>query len=349
MDIKILNKDRKWEASIDHYKSFIWTERYSKCGDFEIYLPMENGLLDIFKLDDYVSIDDSDRIMVIENLKTVTDPDSGDMLIVSGRSSESLMDRRIILEIPSFYNSNIDAVLGSHFVHSFNNPNILGVIRVVPFFIYVNSTDSRILNMLVYGDSSMKNLYSLFEDLTNEKDIGFKTILNDERNFETSLYIGEDRSYGQTKNPTVIFSDEFGNLRGSTFLKSNQDYKNFYYVYNSVAGIAATTPVVDYPKEGGLNFRELYIDASGEAGQTSVDALNAIGRMQLGRHKIKNDFSGEGDNTPEYAYKKDYFLGDIVELEDKYGNYGKARITEYIFCDDEQNGIQRYPTFSAIS
>lgn len=381
MDIRILNKDFQWEYTIDSYKSFIWTERYQDYGDFEIYLPMQEGLLDKLQLDYYVEIDGSEYTMIIETLQIVTDPDSGDMLIVSGRDLTSILDRRVILRNANAINNTVLYITNTYLKECFetglsgSNGNIK---RIIPNFKYKIESDYDERTKKVIGTGS-GNIYIIIScdiigDLIKslleykEEEIGYKITLTEDNNFLFEYYLGVDRSYNQIENPCVIFSNEFGNLYGATFKNSKKNYKNqaivvtqncsYYYNSTEVRAIPRMSIAIPYNSDtlpSGLELRELTVDGSNIQNSYSATNLNqwdagarSEGFMQIGKHKIENTFEGEGENTPQWTYRKDYFLGDIVQIEDPYGNSGPARIVEYIFCDDDSNGEQRYPKFSMI-
>ena len=58
----------------------------------------------------------------------------------------------------------------------------------------------------------------------------------------------------------------------------------------------------------------------------------------------------EGEVLPDvtFKYKEDYFLGDLVTVENKYGIRSIARISEVIEVDDTENGYSCQPTFEYI-
>ena len=45
-----------------------------------------------------------------------------------------------------------------------------------------------------------------------------------------------------------------------------------------------------------------------------------------------------------FLYGQDFFIGDMVQLEDAYGNSGKSIVSEIVFSVDEE-GEKIYPTF----
>ena len=96
MELLVLNQSFESIAVIDNYKSMMWTERYNAYVDFEICLAMDIKLLNVLKEDYYIWSKDSEHCMIIENIKIDADVEDGNQLIVTGRSLESILERRII-------------------------------------------------------------------------------------------------------------------------------------------------------------------------------------------------------------------------------------------------------------
>lgn len=370
MEVRILNQNFNWNYSIDRYKSFIWVERYNECGDFEIKVPIRKGIFENVNLGDYVEIDGTDRKMIVETIETTSDPDSGDMIIISGRSIESILDRRVETRLNTRYANKplFDVFLE---VADKNFINASEKERNIPNFKFKDlPSDSHIRNYKFTGSSSRMGYLDFVETECKRRDIGFQIFIDDS-DFLFSLYEGEDRSYSQNKNPYVIFSNEFGNLLSSKFITSKKTYKTAAYCLGhsgyTDAGSSgrATVQIRRYFTSidgtnnleltlSGLERREMILEIDEQVVNTSEswssydNTIKSIGAMNLGKHKVTNAFEGTGDIGTQFVYKKDYFLGDIVQLEDQYGNSGPSRITEYIYCDDDSNGIQNYPTFSKL-
>ena len=87
---------------IDIYSSFIWTDRYNTNGDFELRVPCTEDNKNLFDQTRYLTIDKSDSIMVLEKRQIKTQVDKSDEYIISGRSADTLLDRRIIMGSMTF-------------------------------------------------------------------------------------------------------------------------------------------------------------------------------------------------------------------------------------------------------
>ena len=56
--------------------------------------------------------------------------------------------------------------------------------------------------------------------------------------------------------------------------------------------------------------------------------------------------TGELVPNGNYIYQKDYFIGDIVQVENEFGHYGLAYVSEVVASCDE-SGSYIYPTFKS--
>ena len=96
MNIYVLNEQFQKTSIIDVYESFIWTDRYYESGDFELVIPASSEMVSILQKDLYLAIDNSECTMIIEDIEITTNYEEGNKLKVTGRTLDSILDRRII-------------------------------------------------------------------------------------------------------------------------------------------------------------------------------------------------------------------------------------------------------------
>ena len=84
------------KAIVDSYSSLIWSDRYNQCGDFELQVVFEDKWKDILQKDYFCRIDFSDHWAIIEKIEQQQEMDAPPTMIVSGRSIECILERRII-------------------------------------------------------------------------------------------------------------------------------------------------------------------------------------------------------------------------------------------------------------
>lgn len=76
------------------YSSLVWTERYQEAGDFVLDIPLNSANLGVYSVGNYLSFDNSNESMVIEN-RTINDEYEEPTLEISGRSLSSILMRRV--------------------------------------------------------------------------------------------------------------------------------------------------------------------------------------------------------------------------------------------------------------
>ena len=347
MDITVLDTNFNPVAIVDTYESFIWTDRYYKYGDFELYTAVDSQIVDIMQLDRYLKIDGSEHMMIIEKDLIESDPEEGNRITVSGRSLESILDRRIVWG-QRILDGNLQSAIKTLITEAIINPSISD--RKISNFIFEDSTDPVVTNLTIRAQYTGDNLYDVIQAICEDANLGFKVTLNDSNQFVFKLYAGTDRSYNQSTVPFVIFSDRFDNLINSNFVKNRAPLKNVTLIGGEGEGSERRYTTVG--SASGLSRRELFTDARDISSKTDdatlSDAEYNAQLQQRGREKLTENveivyMDGEVD-TSMYQYGVDYFIGDIVQLRDAYGNENSARILEMITSEDKDK-ISVYPTF----
>ena len=345
MDLYILNKNFEKIGLIDTYESVIWTSRYYTYGDFELYIPASTYNIKLLTDGNYIYRNDSDTSMIIEKIEISTDAESGNYLTVSGRSLESLLNRRII------WNQTTFSGTAENLIYKLLNDNI------------ISPTDSnRKINNLTLGSSqgytetidkqiTGTNLGEAISTICTAYGYGYRIILNDNKNLVFGLYKGVDRSYNQTANPYVVFSPEFDNLLNSKYAKDNSDLATIALIAGEGEGASRKKATTG----GGTGFDryEIYVDARDLSTDTEkpvtdaeyVAMLQTRGQEDIKEHGVTEAFEGEVETSRMYQYKKDWNLGDTVQIENEYGISSTPQITE-IIESDSKDGYSVIPTFS---
>ena len=352
MDIMVLNKNFESVAIIDSYKSFIWTDRYDEYGDFEIYLPMDSKWFEVLEADYYLWLKESEHCMIVEDFKIEADVEEGNHLIVTGRSLESILDRRVLWG-QRVYSGSLQTAIQSMLNDCIISPSITE--RQISNFIFTASNDAKITALTIDQQYMGDNLYDVIKALCEENNIGFKVVLTDDNKFEFSLYAGVDRSYSQTDNPYVIFSPGFSNIINSNFVSTKSTLKNVALVAGEGEGSARKLATVG--TASGIDRREYFCDASDISTETEdgtiatseyTKQLQAKGTKELTEHTATTAFEGEVEATRPFTYGEDFFVGDIVQIANEYGNEGSACISELVITHDEE-GLSIYPTFKTYT
>ena len=336
-------------SAIDYATSVIWVSRYRECGEFEIYIPASKELVELFQGDVIFTRDDNETIMLLEKFKLTTDEEIGDFLILSGRSLESIFERRVVNK-----QTDLDGTLGEGvrrlLEFTCTNPSLSDRDRKIPSLQIGNlNSFTEHLGKQITGDT----LLNVLTELSVSYDCGVKLICDDTpNNFTFVLYRGRD----MTK--TVIFSPQFGNLSKSEFTFDYSNYFNYIYTAGEGEGkdrvvIGYESDDVDYSMLEGLNRREYWLEernCSSNSDHPQSDTYYFVALQNKGREKCKElrpvvQYTGEVVDNGMYKYHVDYELGDTVLIENEYGIQAKATIIEVTEVEDE-SGYKIVPTLS---
>lgn len=352
MDIWVLDENLEAVDIVETFNSFIWTDRYNEYGDFELRISIDDPAVKALRIDRYLQNRDSDHLMIIDTLEVDTNAEDGRYLVVSGKSLESILERRIVWGLAVLdgnLQNGIKTLLNSNVISPSNAD------RKISNFVFEETSDPIITELTIKAQYTGDNLYDIIRTICEEQSIGFKVTLNNSKQFVFKMYSGKDRSYSQSENPYVVFSPKFDNLLSGNYIESKAAWKNVTLVGGEGEG-----PDRRYTAVGnvsGLKRREIFTDArdissTTEDGETiSSDEYISLLR-QRGKEKLSENidimsFEGEAEMTQMFQYGVDFFNGDVVQLEDEYGHEVRARITEIVTSESE-SGFYRYPTFVTI-
>lgn len=337
MDLYLLNNQLDKIAHISAFTSLIWVRRYNEAGEFELYVSAKTMDIRIFKEDQFLIRSDDSTVMVIEKIQLPEDVEKGDYLIVSGRSAESLLDRRVNMTrfVVGEYASLYDAI------YPLLDINILANAepdRQIPILACTQPSDRETSPIYITGDRFGANLYEYTRDTCKGSQSGFDVQLVGKK-LMIGFYKGVDRSIAQSINPHVVFSPDFGNLLTSEYKLDREDEKNIAFVAGEGEGAARKTAIVG--TGNGLKRKELYVDARDLSSSQEVDdqtvqmpdeeyqkLLENRGIEKLAEHPLIETFDFAIDISRTYRYKIDFNVGDIVTGKNKYGIMSDARIIE---------------------
>lgn len=342
MQVIIANKNFERIGLIEN-ASVIWTSRYYKTGDFELYMSVNEYNLSLILSGYYViRDDDQDNIGVIEKRHIESTPEEGDMLTVTGRfASGKYLGSRVInrqTQLYGNYQSNIRNLVYTNVVNPSNSKRKIEIIEL-------GNLDNSITEKIDIQTTGA-NLLTKIEETSEANGIGFKMPLrNNKLYFE--LYKGIDRSYNQFENEWIIFSDEYDNLKKAEYDNDETEYSNMSYVAGEGEGLDRRIVEVwnGNTEPSGTNRNEIWVDqrnlSSNNEDITETELINQMKAEGLENlSSISESFIGEVF-LRGYSYKKDFFLGDIVTIQKKKWNgiYINARIIEVIESEDKNGKV----------
>lgn len=347
MDLYVLNTQFEKIAIIDAYQSVLWTDRYREPGEFEIYTPVTEYILQYAVAGYYLQTKESEHTMIIEDITIESDVETGNHIKIVGRSLESILDRRIVWAQTDI-SGNLQNGIKKLITDAIINPSIAD--RQISNFIFSDSEDEAITSLTMDNQYTGDGLLDVVRTLCELNEIGFKVVLNDENQFVFSLYKGIDRSYRQETLPYVVFKPSFENIIRSNYSERTAESKTITLVAGEGEGSSRVTRVVG--EGSGLTRREIFTDARDISSDDMTTAqyyakLDERGKEKLSDNKVKKTFDGECETTRMFVYQRDFYMGDCVQVSNEYGMESPTRIIEYIWSSND-TGTLSYPTFEAL-
>lgn len=381
MELSILDTTFKRVDIVDVFESLIWTDRYSAYGDFEIFAPASSKLLQNVRHDYYLWHNDTEHVMIVEDIQITSDFESGSKMTITGRSLESILERRIIWKktiLSGNLQNGIKKLLDENIILATDTN------RRIQNFIFLASTDPIITALTIEAQYTGDNLYEVIKYICDINGIGFKVVLNTSNQFVFSLYSGVDRTYDQIANPYVIFSPNFENLLNSNYLESNKTLRTVTLVageeydttkddveasldalqaggstYVDVGlGVVRKTVTVVAPGAAisDISRREMFSDARDITQIANGVALSDAqydtqlvhrGEAELVKNALTQSFEGEVETTNTFIFGLHYFMGDKVQIVNEYDFESVVRVVEVVKSHSVE-GETVLPTFSKV-
>lgn len=373
MELAVLDSSFRRSQLVENWNSLIWTERHSKNGDFQLTSYNIADCLTVLPIQDpmdpplLVAIDSSEVPMVVETHKLDKDKNGAPKIVVSGRSFDTVLDRRLAIKIvsddpgysPYRTEWSIEANTAAHAAYQaaysiitdgMNYPeDIIPEILLVnsvsatadpdqPFIVDVKELYAWMVETLALGKYGIRA--ELAPDLTNK--------------IRIIIYAGVDRRVGED---AIVFDVALDQIDDASYLFSQVGHKNSMILGTDVnegadpwltLGYAPTTP---WPT--GLQLRTGFQDLSSEI-ELDTDSsetqalLTNKGDILLSNLQTIALFAGGVAESVSEGYGNSYFLGDIVRLQGEYTLTQDARVAEFVRTQDP-SGTKSYPTFEAVT
>lgn len=338
----IMNDQFQRLAIIDDYNSFIWTTRYYTSGDFQLMVDVSEANMNLFMQDYYVVRDDDDNVGIIEDIKIQRNEDAHEVMIITGRFLDSIIARRIIA-VQTTVSGKVSACIEQLLTENIINPSVSA--RKIANF----TVDSYEISTRMQAQYTGKNLLETISAICTTYGIGYKVTLNEDNEFVFQLYEGVDRTYDQTANPWVIFSDTYDNLLSSEYEENYKTLANAVLVAGEGEGLDRKTAWVTDGSTG-LDRHEIYKDQrniqsnDGEIpDEEYYELLEESGKESL--TKYTTAFTGKVYFNG-ITYKEDIGMGDLCVIKNsRWGIYLNTRLVEVIESVNEAGEYSITPTF----
>lgn len=339
---------------VDGYTSLIWRPAYYDVGDFELYMGAASEAIELFQNGVYM-VRDKDisvingvvsyrNVMIVKNIDIITDIESGDFIKITGKELKFLLNSRIVWNQTNLSGNVESAIRTLVNANAINPTNKNRIIPNLALDEAVGITDTLKVQITgAYLDESITSICAAYN-------LGWEIYISGGK-LLMRTYRGKNRSYAQTENPYVVFSDGFDNLYNTEYQLNTEKYANCSLIGGEGEGIDRiyTTIGNEY---SGLNRFEHFTDARDlsqnkdtEEAISDSDYLAMLterGYEKLAELAITEGFSGEVNSDGAFKYGTDFFIGDTVTVINKYGIKRDVSVLSAIESVDE-NGITLIP------
>lgn len=357
-------------ALVEGYRSLVWTERYSKFGEFVLTSYQIQLHMTALPLYSIVSIRGSIEIMVVENHIVEIDDYGNPYLEISGRSFAAILEQRTI---DGGYRTEWN------FQRSYTPPEAL---LAFLYEMVINGSGTSVLrasttreaankvtNLSLSDSTTAANLpktwtveagpaVPIMEEILADQDLGIRMVKPRSpqpggnlvtvssagvisRNASTNWIFRLDVYNGTNRTETVVFDNVAGHLSEEKYLFSIKDYKNIAISFSSFGREVVYLSGVSSPSTANLYRRILYFDFGNDT--SSPGRVRQRLAKELRDRNQKAFFDGAISPTSPYKYFTDYFLGDMVTVKGRFGTSYTMQVIEYVRIEDE-NGQQEFPT-----
>jgi hypothetical protein len=349
---------------IEGFNSFLWTERYSAYGDFQIVTASTYDNRQQLKVGTWVGMKGSYRTMMIDTVTDAVDDQGNKLITVIGKSLEALLNDRVAMPSitdtttqPNWVLTGAPGDIARYMFDLICLEGALGYEDTIPFvhagtllapgslgepsdFITVTFSPDTLYNSL----KSLCDTYAL--GFRFVMDVGFISTIGDGRNIYFEIYTGDDRTSRQTDRNPVIFDANLETLIDQTTVTSSANLKTVAYVFATNGAVVVYAPTSDSTASG-ADRRVLLVNSSnsGDAGPALTTALQQEGLAALAQQQLVYSFDGQLPAKIPYVYGVDYNLGDLVEERNSDGFSSSMLVTEQIFSSDN-TGEKSYPTLT---
>ena len=338
----IMNDQFERLALVDDYSSFIWSTRYYESGDFQLIVDASDKYMNLFQKGYYVVRDDDENVGIVEDIVIERYEDGHQRMIITGGFLDTIIGRRIIA-VQTSLSGKISACIEQLLMDNIIDPEDAD--RKIDGFVINSYTISTTMQAQYTG----KNLLEVISGICETYGIGFKVTFNSNHEFVFTLYKGVDRTYDQTDNKWVIFSDKFNNLLSSEYRENYSSIVNAVLVAGEGEGLDRTTAWVTDGSTG-INRYEYYKDQrnvrsdNGEISEDEyLDMLVETGKESLTTYTTAFTGTVYFDSV---KYKEDIGIGDLCVIQNsEWGIYINSRLVEVIESVDETGDYSIIPTF----
>lgn len=324
-DIVILSNDFNLLGIIDDYDTIIFHRKFYSVGEFELHVNVNQRYIKLLEKENLILLDNQfNKVGIILHKEINLNEDGLEILTVKGYTLKGLLSRRIIEPKTNGYDrqeGNQERIM-KQFVK--NNTIDTSPNRVIK---QIEIAENKELGKNDKWRSRYENLAIKLEEIGKYSKLGWDLILNLERQkFIFDVYQGRNLTSTQSINSPVIFSVDYENIKGHSYVDSNLNYKNVIYAAGN--GEEDNRLIQQVGNSKGIERVEHFEDVSQAH---DIDELKEDGKRVLEQFNTVNNFESEVIDFGSFKLGRDYDLGDYVTIQHKKWNLIKnAQIVEII-------------------
>jgi hypothetical protein len=349
MDIYVMDGLNGITNILSTYQSVIWNVQYFDQNDFQIITNASEENLNMLQVGAYlvrdvdISGNTYNNVMVISGYQLTFDSENGWMLTITGKGLKSIVGQRIIwsqTNLTGYAEAGIRQIITENIINPSDNKRKIDNFILDDLNGFTDTIEQQLFS---------ENIAEWLVEICKTYNYGWDVYIKNGK-YVFKLYKGTDRTYDQNIVVPVVFSPEFDNLLSSTYNYVTADYKNAALIGGEGEGTSQRTASIG--SSTGLSRREAYVDGSSVSSNGEIitveqytQLLKEYGQTQLDQTAFTQKFSGNIDPDGLYKINQDYFLGDVVQIENEKGIKAAPRIIEIIYAEDD-SGSSVVPTFS---
>ena len=381
-EVFVLDKNLNVIHIIDVYESLIWCNRYNDVGDCELVIKASSENVKRIKGGLYLAREDDDMVCRVKKINIQTDKENGDNLIISGYDIKDILRQRIIWKktnvnglvedyIRKLINDSIiNPIMQNRKIDNFILDDKANFTETTTEQVTYDNLETKIQEICKKYDWGykvyIKNNKFVFKLYKGEDKSNYVTFSDEYENLASNEYNEDNTSIanvgliageGEDEKRTIAtIGDEKGLDRYEMYIdardiSSSIEFEELISMYPN--GKEVKSGNIIYYQVNNKNVAAITKDNEGNIETVSLikdvymDLLKNRGIENMSDYVSIKSF--EGSIIPNYTfeYKKDYFLGDIVNVENSLGISLNARIVEIIEVHDS-NGYSIEPKFEYL-
>lgn len=315
MNLWIFDQDFNKMGLVSTYRSLVWEEAYQNRGVFTLVVNDTQENINLLLIDRIIYMTDKKTAMVIKYRKFISENQT---IEIRGFTTLDFIDQR--------------GLLGTTLINNAEQGMRQTLSNNLRGFPSITQSETKGYTETIGAQYSNTLLLPMFSEISVQAELGIRMLFDHENKRHVfDVYKGIDRTFEQSTNPPVMFSEQWGNLAGTIIVDDRSLFKNVAYVFG--AGEGEDREMVEVGTAQGKDRYELFVDARDlqhTAGQTITqyrDILYARGITTLNGYIQRASFQAEVDSL-DFGVK--YDLGDRITCKSqRYGIQLNTRILQF--------------------